>query len=406
MPNPLLSPDSVSISAQVQSSSGLQSLSPEGIVVVERSSDLQQPGNRIVYHQQPNRLLEPVEGDWAYEGPDDDNSLVDSDDDFQDGRSLLLPVTNMLSRLWSRNATDVRTFSTFAQSDALLAYMDSPHSTEFTQNGLGTLFMHFINITGPSVSMYERHQFDPSDHEQFGFNARAGHSLWSCEYPSPPKLTLEFMLITSDTFPVLSLRHPGLLHAMLALASLQLAKLQDIPATAAMKHYHRSIRRIAKNVRSPLRRAHPATLAATLLLGYFEVWSSDHTKWCNHLFGARILLREIPLRDMTKVCLPVKRMRQQQGDDSHRSQMNYYFPGHDAPSHMDSNSLNYQLLSTISGAVISPEDYGDGEDQLLDERCFSTTDTDIEKYDTLCDLFWWYCKMDVYQSILGGTKLL
>lgn len=191
---------------------------------------------------------------------------------------------------------------------------------------------------------------------------------------------------------------------MLALASLQIAKLQKIPATAAMKHYHLAIRRIAKNVQTPLRRTQPPTLAATLLLAYFEVWSSDHSKWCNHLFGARILFREISLRDMTRQCLPIKRLKQQE-EDAHQP-LTPFFPELTFNQRSKLTTLDYQLLSIISGQHIEPEQYGLGENQPIDLLAGAVTDRDIEQYENLRDLYWWYCKMDVYQSILGGTKLL
>ena len=67
--------------------------------------------------------------------------------------------------------------------------------------------------------------------------------------------------------------------------------------------------------------------------------------------------------------------------------------------------LNYPLLRMITGANVSPEDYNLQED-VFSNLSYSATKVDVERYDNLQDLFWWYCKMDVYQSILGGTKLL
>lgn len=218
------------------------------------------------------------------------------------------------------------------------------------------------------------------------------------------------LTFSADAIPTLALQHLGLFHAMLALASLQLAKLRDSPPTAALRHYHRAIRRIAKNVKSPARRTQPATLAATLLLGYFEVWSSDHTKWCNHLFGARILFREMSLADMTRSCFPAKRMKQRREAAGYQlGHISSFFHGtrrHPTTPHEELYALDYRLLNAITGLDVSPEDYGDGQGQLSDETYPSVTDKEIEKYDIICDLFWWYCKMDVYQSILGGTKLL
>lgn len=193
---------------------------------------------------------------------------------------------------------------------------------------------------------------------------------------------------------------------MLALAALQIAKLQKIPATAAMKHYHLAIRRIARNVNTPLRRTQPATVAATLLLAYFEVWSSDHTKWCNHLFGARILFREIPLREMSRRYLPVKRLKQAERDARNQNQMDSFFPGFLVTSQSELNDLDYNLLHTLSGHGTTPDDYGLGKGQPADSPNVTVTDRDIEQYENVRDLYWWYCKMDVYQSMLGGTKLL
>lgn len=133
-----------------------------------------------------------------------------------------------------------------------------------------------------------------------------------------------------------------------------------------------------------------STLAATLLLAYFEVWSSDHTKLCNHLFGARLLFREINLREMSKVCLQVKKTRW----------LSIGGPG------KFSCDVNFELLSTITGMRVLAEDYGLQEGQPMDERCLYVTDRDLDQYDILRDLFWWYAKMDMYQSMLGGTKLL
>lgn len=193
---------------------------------------------------------------------------------------------------------------------------------------------------------------------------------------------------------------------MLAIGSLQISKIQGNPSTAALKHYHLALRRVAKNLKSPSRRVHLATLAATLLLAYFEVWSSDHSKWCNHLFGARILFREMPLRKMTRVILPFKRIRDAQERQEYADPLAFSLSSPPMDDQCDKNDINLNLLYIITGTHIPPEDYGLEEDYAYSEEVFSLTDRDIEKYENLRDLFWWYCKMDVYQSILGGTRLL
>lgn len=200
---------------------------------------------------------------------------------------------------------------------------------------------------------------------------------------------------------MLSLQHPGLLHAMLALASLQVCHIQGTPATAAHKHYHVAIRRVAKNVKTDSRRLHPATLSATLLLAYFEVWNSEHTRWASHLYGARTLFAEMSLRSMGRRCLPVQSLRARQA-----IAQAWDLAGMGGALPDDPNGLDYDLITTITGFRVTPDDYGLRDAQVLDQTDTSVTDKDIETFENFRDLFWWYCKMDVYQTILGGTKLL
>ncbi|KAF4979947.1 hypothetical protein FZEAL_3958 [Fusarium zealandicum] len=322
-----------------------------------------------------------------YDLPEDDASMGESDDETRDPREVLGPVMKQFNGSWDLNGTRVRAFSAFAQCNILSDYTASAQITELKDPRMLAIFMHFIQVTGPSMSLYERHPFDHTGENSFDPTPKGSNNLWSY------------------TFPVISLNHPALLHAMLALAALQIAKLQKMPATAAMKHYHLAIRRIARNVKTPLRRTQPATVAATLLLSYFEVWSSDHTKWCNHLFGARILFREIPLKEMSRRYLPVKRLKQSEKDAQNQTQMDSFFPGFRVPSQSELNDLDYDLLHTLSGHGVAPEDYGLGEEPPNDSTCNSVTDRDIEQYENVRDLYWWYCKMDVYQSMLGGTQL-
>lgn len=224
-----------------------------------------------------------------------------------------------------------------------------------------------------------------------------------------------------DTFPTIAFNHPALLQAILALGSLQMAKLQGIPPTASMKHYHLSLRRIAKNYQSPTRRTQPATLAATLLLGFYEVWNGDHGKWCKHMWGARAIIREIPLKEMTKAVLALKRRRQQrvhglvmrrqqqQGQPHFDSSDPLAVPlaeGYSTPE-SDYTNINAELISQITGRAVSYEEFGhvsNDDGQKRSTRDY--TERDIETYEHISDLYWWYCKMDVYQSILGATSLL
>lgn len=210
-------------------------------------------------------------------------------------------------------------------------------------------------------------------------------------------------MLSVDTFPITAFNHPALMQAMLALGSLQMAKLQGSPPTAAMKHYHLCLRRIAKNYQSPTRRTQPATLAATLLLGFYEVWNSDHDKWCKHMWGARAILRDIPLARMTRDVLAFKRREREQAIRSHQCNEHCYAAHGDLS--VDSGDVDTGLIFQLTGQRV---DYGLGLGHVVgdSQRPTQLTQRDIEKYEQLRDLYWWYCKMDVYQSFLGGTRPL
>jgi hypothetical protein len=64
------------------------------------------------------------------------------------------------------------------------------------------------------------------------------------------------------------------------------------------------------------------------------------------------------------------------------------------------------LIAQLTGQGVDYGDPGyvvDGQARRPSQRY---TERDIETYESLSDLYWWFCKMDVYQSILGGTRPL
>ena len=123
--------------------------------------------------------------EWDHEVADDDTSMIESDDEIPDSRDLLMPIVQK----WDPSGTQMRAFSTFAHSNAVSEYMHSPHTTELKDSGMKTVFMHFVNVTGPSMSLYERHPFDNSAQEQAGPDENDGFNLWSCKFIDMTYLT-------------------------------------------------------------------------------------------------------------------------------------------------------------------------------------------------------------------------
>jgi hypothetical protein len=198
---------------------------------------------------------------------------------------------------------------------------------------------------------------------------------------------------------------------MLALASLHIAKLQNGPIAASLKHYSIGLRRVAKSLSSPSRRGQPATLAASMLLAFYECWSADHQKWSNHLLGAKQLFREIDFAGMTK---QIKSMKEQQRREER--ELEYQAQQQDIGGYYEDRTrsqalcedVDENIVGMLMGRKLRYDQYG----RIMDDEAPNAgpsriyTQRELEIYETQRDLFWWYCKQDVYQSILGGGRLL
>lgn len=218
------------------------------------------------------------------------------------------------------------------------------------------------------------------------------------------------MLTEIDTFPTLALQNPALLHAMLAIGSFQIAKLQNEPITASLRHYAFGLRKVAKSVSNNSRRRQPATLAAAMLLAFYECWSADHQKWSNHLLGAKQLVREIDFAGMTRHIRNKKaHERQEELRRYQQAQVQGGMYGLDDRARFQPSvdEVDENIVSMLMGKEVFYDQYG----QIIDDSVPGDTgteysDRDLETYEIQRDLFWWYCKQDVYQSVLGGGRLL
>ena len=208
----------------------------------------------------------------------------------------------------------------------------------------------------------------------------------------------------------MALTNQALLHACLAISSLHIAKLQGRPVIVSLKHYHISLRRVARSVSLPTRRGHPAVVAATMLLGYYEVMAADHQKWTNHLLGAKQLLREIDYVGMTRYKRSMKR-QQRAFDQANNIAMIDDYGQFSIPQQEDMSDIDENLISNLIGRVVrydSPANVDEVHQYNLPKASTPKryTPKELEMYEYQRDLWWWFCKQDVYQSILGGNRLL
>lgn len=145
--------------------------------------------------KEPDEVIKPLDSTLDYELPEDDASMGESDDETEDPREFLGPVVQRFTGTWDSNGTRVRAFSTFAQCNALSDYTASAQIRELKDPRMLAIFMHFIKVTGPSMSLYERHPFDHGDDNQF---SKGANNLWTCKYIGYHSPTLTEDQLTSS----------------------------------------------------------------------------------------------------------------------------------------------------------------------------------------------------------------
>ena len=323
--------------------------------------------------------------DAAIETFDDNYYDVEPDEEMDDISENASRQLTLMRRLHEEHFTELsmRRYDTFLYSGILVNYQPEEHASPLNNPTTARVFAHFISATGPSLSIFERHPRNPSalfnesfsDHQQ---------GIWTY------------------TLPMKAMYNQGLLQAMLALASLHIAKLQGIQSQTSYRHYAYAIKNIHKRVGNPKQRLLPTTIAATLLLGFYEILTADHLKWSSHLAGAKQLLQAIDFKGMAKEARRVKAQQLAQKD-----QYSFYENGFNPAATDFSTSIDENLVSTLMGRQFKVEQFG----QVLGEEDDATSAKpskpfDMEKYELYQDLYWWYARQDVYQAILSGNKLL
>lgn len=127
--------------------------------------------------------------DWEYDFYDDDASMGESDDEFYsarrdsqfgpDGQGVVTSRT--LAHQYQMFGTHTRTFSTIGAETVLATYDPSPANSPLTDKHIAAVFWHFMNVTGPSMSLYERHPLDATNIFGGQMPISKQHS-WTCKH--------------------------------------------------------------------------------------------------------------------------------------------------------------------------------------------------------------------------------
>ncbi|KAL8735197.1 MAG: hypothetical protein Q9166_001073 [cf. Caloplaca sp. 2 TL-2023] len=342
----------------------------------------------------------PAHYDPSLEDTEDDDLDVLSDEEEEDqDHSMSDATTSNLGLMLALSATQtnggVRSFTGFLNEPNVLSSYRPPYSASpLMDPQTARIFCHFVTATAPTLSLHNRHPVNPS-----------------VMFTGAPVPAFQRSLFTY-TLPMMALSNQALLHSQLALASLHIAKLQQTSATPSLKHYHYALRRVAKAVGHPTKRREIATLAATLLLGFFEVTTAEHNKWNSHLAGARELILEIDFAGMTK------RINAYKAETNMIRKGGMYDYGHNQ-HYGDQRRMSFDILRTdkeldedlisiLMGYRTRYDEYGHVTDLNEPPSHYHVplTPQDVEKFEIQCDLFWWYAKQDMYQSLISGNRLL
>lgn len=330
----------------------------------------------------------------AVEYQDDDYYDVNADDQDDVSEPSLMLTNGSLQR----DLTQILTLTERSMSLAVAAVRDpssytypfemayyipeqaaNPLRNEYTQR----VFAHFIFSTGPTISFLSQRNRPtfPGESLQTGA-AYSSQGLWT------------------RVLAMMALHDQGLLQAMLAMSSYHLAKLQGATTTPAQKHYVYAIKHIHRSVRPNKRRHEVTTLAATLLLAFYEVMTADHRAWDTHLVGAIQLVKEIDFIGMTahiKHCKYQNLVKRRSSTASARDNLvDCIFP-----------DVDVRLANQMMGRKTTYDGYG----RLIEEwpasyKTSNLTDVDIRNYSILQDLYWYACRHDLIHGLVGGNPLM
>jgi hypothetical protein len=328
----------------------------------------------------------------AVETHDDDYYDVQSDEEMEMETSLLSSIDlerqrtlHTILQINNISIQDLQTrrYDTFIYDGILTRYKAEEVASPLRNPATARVFAHFISVTGPSLSIYERHPRNTSVLFTEGQIPFSQQGLWTY------------------TMPMAALHHQGLLHAMLALASLHIARLQNASLTPSMQHYAWSLKRIHSCVSDAKKRYKLTTIAATMLLGFYEIMTADHMKWNMHLTGSKQLFLETDFATMSRQFRRLKTDRMSRHEIGHIKAESPQISARDEI--LDQiYDVDERVVSELAGKEVRYDDYG----QILTQRSKIPPALDLSRFEILRDLYWWYLKQDAYQSIVSGNPLL
>ncbi|KAF2271503.1 uncharacterized protein EI97DRAFT_267708 [Westerdykella ornata] len=373
---------------------------PQHAPAIEQTDTVAQPQEQLqpelhlgglggIDHASPTQLLDEA----AVECEDDDYYDVQSDEEVLDEPHDGMvkgthPDFSLIQRIHRESIghSDIRRFDSFIYEGILTSYRPEQVASPLKNPKTARVFMHFIHVTGPTLSIYERNPRNPA-------------LLYGGQLPPPPSQ----QSLWTYTLPQQALNNQGLLHAMLALSSVHIAKLQNASVTPSWKHYAYSLKQLGRALTDPNKRLQIPTLATALLLAYYEVMTAEMVKWSTHLAGATQLIAELDFRTLTQHARQFVASQTAQAEKALPLQQKTVI-GQEHPR--DTPVPDENLVSTIAGYKVRYDDFGVVLEDRHQRKRTNAGKFDLQSHETLQDLYWWHCRQDMIQSIVSGNPLV
>lgn len=146
------------------------------------SHDIQQNTQRGRYRITPVEPVKSAEEQDEGNHSEFDESLGESDYEMEDSghqtTTTIMPTSHR-NRAGADNTGGVASTA----SRAVFPYMDYPRDSKVRIEGMSTMFNHFIRITGPTITLYERHP-NPVNNKLDSDGKPVvpdGRHFWSCK---------------------------------------------------------------------------------------------------------------------------------------------------------------------------------------------------------------------------------
>lgn len=146
-------------------------------------SGLRSRETQIAAVYDPDIDVDYASGDGMASGSDGegDADAMDQGQELQRTRRLNFLIDGRAIAHHEVDETRMRTFSAYAEGHTLTSYIPTPSLSGLSDPQTLSVFRHFIYVTGPSMSLYERHPFDHSKVSPDVPIPQSGQNIWTCE---------------------------------------------------------------------------------------------------------------------------------------------------------------------------------------------------------------------------------